>query len=48
MISDVVDRNELGGLNDGNFDGFHGLLVLFLPDEGGSFASEIDKQVSKS
>jgi len=44
LVSGVVDRNKGAGLDDSSFEGFHGLCMFFLPDEGGTFASKVDKR----
>ena len=41
-IGGVVDRNKGGRMNDGVFEGLHGLVVLFCPVEGLPFLGEVD------
>ena len=42
MISSVVDGNESRGLDDGAFEGLHGLLMFGVPREGSVLASKVD------
>jgi hypothetical protein len=43
MVRGIVDRDKGGGLDNGCFEGFHGLLMFLVPYERGAFASKIDK-----
>jgi hypothetical protein len=46
VVSGIVDRDEGRGLDDGCFEGLHGLLVFLVPYERGAFASKVNEWAS--
>jgi len=46
VISCVINGYEYRGLNDGSFDGLHGLFMQCLPCEGGALACKVSERAS--